>query len=126
VTTAPSRSILKDMAEPLFLPRTLSLEDGRCLRTIMDADEMIYGLPAQERGGLRWRLVAATLQVASTTRRFDHIRLAAMNLERTLRTQPVGSVRIVEKKPSASSISITARVRKASISRKAGRRTGNV
>ena len=92
----------------------------------MDADEMIYGLPAQERGGLRWRLVAATLQVASTTRRFDHIRLAAMNLERTLRTQPVGSVRIVEKKPSASSISITARVRKASISRKAGRRTGNV
>jgi hypothetical protein len=106
------------MAELLFLPKSLSLEDGRCLRTILDADEMIHGLSPQERGGLRWRLVAATLLVASTTRRFDHIRLAAINLERTLRTQPFGSVRIVEKKPSASSTSIRARVRKASIGRK--------
>ena len=93
------------MPDHLFLAKPLTLADGRRVRTVGDAQEMIRHLPPRERGELRWQLVAAALLIASRTCRSDCLLLASTHLERALLSEPLGSVRLAdEKKPAAPSL----------------------
>jgi hypothetical protein len=89
----------------LFLPKPLALDDGRCLRTIDDAQLMIRRLPRDERATIQWQLVAPALLTASTTGRSDHIMLASEKLEQALAAKRSRNARLLdEKKPMAASV----------------------
>jgi len=64
------------MSNDLFLAKLLTLEDGRRVRTVEDAQRMIRQLPPRERVELRWQLVSAALLAAATTRSSDCLLLA--------------------------------------------------
>src|SRR5262249_41666067 len=93
------------MSEHVFLAKPLTLADGRRVRTVEDAQQMIRHLPPRERVELRWQLVSAALLAASTTRRSDYLLVASAHLEDTLLSEPIGSVQLADdKRPAAPSL----------------------
>jgi hypothetical protein len=105
VTVYYNSTIGLRVAMPLFLARPLDLDDGRCLRTLEEAADMVRRLPFAERGKLQWQWVAAALEQASLTGRSDHLLDASAKLERALVEQPSQRARLAEeKKPAAPSI----------------------
>ena len=74
------------------LTKPLPLTDGRVLRTLDDAEQMILLLSVSERATSPWQRAAGMLKVAVLTGRDDHVSLATSQVELALNTSPFGSV----------------------------------
>jgi hypothetical protein len=87
------------------LTRPLHLTDGRVLRTLDDAGQMILSLSAFERAMSKWQRAAGMLKVAIQTGRDDHLTLASAQVEQALSSSPFGNVLLQHrKKPAARSV----------------------
>ena len=82
------------MSSLTSLPRPLLLADGRCLRTIVDAGNMVLGLTPEEKAQPRWQAVTNNLISAINSGRSDQAHVIAWQLERALTEPPLGSVRL--------------------------------
>jgi hypothetical protein len=88
------------MSTGTSLPRPLLLDDGRCLRTLADAGNMVLGLTPEEKEQPRWRAVTGNLITAINSGRSDQISLVTWQIERALTEPPTGSVRLAAAIPS--------------------------
>ena len=88
------------MSTGTSLPRPLLLDDGRCLRTLADAGNMVLGLTPEEKEQPRWRAVTGNLITAINSGRSDQISLVTWQIERALTEPPIGSVRLAAAVPS--------------------------
>jgi hypothetical protein len=88
------------------LSKPLLLSDGRCLRTIGDAIEVVLEMPEQALAAPAWTRVPDPLKTACFSGRDDDVARATAQLEAALSASPFGDARLLEqdKKPPAPSI----------------------
>jgi hypothetical protein len=93
-------SLRTRLSKPLFL------SDGRCLRTIGDAIEVVLEMPEQALAAPAWAQVPDPLKTACFSGQDDDAARATAQLEAALNTSPFGELRLIEqdKKPPAPSI----------------------
>jgi hypothetical protein len=93
-------SLRTRLSKPLFL------SDGRCLRTIGEAIEVVLETPEQALTAPAWVAVPDLLKTACFSGHDDDAAHATGQLEAALSASPFGDVRLVEqdKKPPAASI----------------------
>jgi len=93
-------SLRTRLSKPLFL------SDGRCLRTVGDAIEVVLEMPNQALDASEWRQVPRLLKAACFSGHNDDAARATSRLEAALSTAPFGDVRLADqdKKPPAPSI----------------------
>jgi hypothetical protein len=98
------------------LRHPITLADGRTLRTLSDARDMVLSLPQKDQLLQKWQRLADLLM---RTARADNASLTAVTtaqIEETLRWPPYGTVRLadegMDKKPAAPSVGRKARRRK--------------
>jgi len=84
------------MTSSLALSRPLVLEDGRCLRTLADAGELVLSLDPEEQAQPRWQAVASELIGEIRNGRPDHVPAITDRIARALSESPLGSVRLVD------------------------------
>ena len=93
-------SLRTRLSKPLFL------SDGRCLRTIGEAIEVVLEMPEHALAAPVWTRVPDPLKTACFSGHDDDVAHATAQLEAALRASPFGELRLVEqdKKPPAPSI----------------------
>ena len=84
------------MTSSLALSRPLVLEDGRCLRTLADAGELVLSLDPEEQAQPRWQAVASELIGEIRNGRPDHVPAITDRIARALSEPPLGSVRLAD------------------------------
>jgi len=86
------------MFTSLALSRPLTLEDGRCLRTLADAGEMVLSLTPDEQAQARWQAVVGALifEIRSDQEDQGHVAAVTDQVARALSEPPFGSVRLVD------------------------------
>ena len=86
------------MSSGLALSRPLLLEDGRCLRTLADAGEMLLCLTTEEQAQPRWQAVVGALifEMRNDQSDQDHVAATTDQLARALSEPPFGSVRLAD------------------------------
>jgi len=86
------------MSSGLALSRPLLLEDGRCLRTLADAGELVLSLTLEEQAQPRWQAVVGALifEIRNDQSDQDHVAVTTDQLARALSEPPFGSVRLAE------------------------------
>jgi hypothetical protein len=87
------------MSSSLALSRPLHLEDGRCLRTLADAGELVLSLTPEEQAQPRWQAVVSELIGEIRSGEPDHVPAVTDQIARALTEPPFGSVRLADSAP---------------------------
>lgn len=82
------------MSTSSVLSRPLLLEDGRCLRTVADASEIVLGLTPDEQAQPRWQAVVAALISEIRSDQAEPVPAITDQIARALSEPPFGSVRL--------------------------------
>jgi len=89
------------------LRKPIRVEDGRTIKTLSDARDMILALPEKDQRGQKWQRLADLLLAAANSGNADLIAVLTGNIEEALRRPPFTTARLVEdetKKPPARSV----------------------
>jgi hypothetical protein len=89
------------------LRHPIRLADGRTLKTLSDARDMILALPEKDQRDQKWQRLADLLIVAANSGNANLIAVLTGNIEEALRRPPFSAVRLADddvKKPPAESI----------------------
>jgi hypothetical protein len=89
------------MSSSLALSRPLLLEDGRCLRTLADAGELVLSLTPEEQAQPRWQAVVSELIGEIRSGEPDHVPVVTDQIARALSEPPFGSVRLADSAPAS-------------------------
>jgi hypothetical protein len=90
------------------LDKVIRLEDGRTIKTLADARDVILGLPEQEQQRPQWQALAGLLVSAVNSENPDLLAIASTRLEvmlqrlaETAKKPPTLSVRVPVRRPGA-------------------------
>ena len=89
------------------LRHPIRLADGRTLKTLSDARDMILALPEKDQRDQKWQRLADLLLAAANSGNANLIAVLTGNIEETLRRPPFGTARLADdevKKPPADSV----------------------
>ena len=89
------------------LRHPIHLADGRTLKTLSDARDMILALPENEQRDRKWQRLADLLLAAANSGNADFIAILTGDIEETLRRPSFGTARLADddaKKPPAESV----------------------
>lgn len=89
------------------LRHPIHLADGRTLKTLSDARDMILVLPEKDQRDQKWQRLADLLLAAANSGNANLIAVLTGKIEETLRHPPFGTVRLADddvKKPPADSV----------------------
>lgn len=89
------------------LRHPIHLADGRTLKTLSDARDMILALPEKDQGDQKWQRLADLLLAAANSGNANLIAVLTSKIEETLRRLPFGTVWLADddvKKPPADSV----------------------
>jgi hypothetical protein len=86
------------------LRHPIALADGRTLRTLADARDVVLSLPERDQRQPKWQQLADLLLSAAAADNASLTAIVTQRIEEALRLSPFGIVALAEKKPAAKSV----------------------